>query len=65
MIKMFFIVLITTFIIVGLVFLISLLGAKYAFERKIDPDDLLIPITTSVADFGSLIVFSILVYLIL
>ena len=59
--KMLLIVLLTTIFIVVLVFSAALIGAKYAFKKKIDPDDLLIPITTSIADLGSLIIFSLLV----
>ncbi len=62
--KMLAIILMTTVFIVFIVFCIALIGGKYAFKRKIDPDDLLIPITTSIADFGSFILFSVLVYLI-
>ena len=61
-IKMLLIIFLTTLIILFFVFIVSLFGARYAFKRKIDPDDLLIPITTSIADLGSLIVFSLLVF---
>jgi mgtE-like transporter len=61
--KMLGITFITTLLIILLVFFIWLFVAVYAYNRKIDPDDLLIPITTSIADLGSLIVFSLLVYL--
>lgn len=64
-ISMFSIVLLTVITIVSLVFFVAVVGSRYAFKRKIDPDDLLIPITTSIADFGSLIVFSLLVFFIL
>jgi mgtE-like transporter len=62
--KMLAIILMTTIFIVFVVFCIALIGSRYAFKRNIDPDDLLIPITTSIADFGSFILFSALVYLI-
>lgn len=62
--KMLLVILITTLVIVFLVFWVALIGGRYAFRNKIDPDDLLIPITTSIADFGSFVVFSVLVYLI-
>ncbi|MBI2671908.1 magnesium transporter [Candidatus Woesearchaeota archaeon] len=60
--KMFGAVFLTTLVIVLIVFCVALYGARYAHQRNIDPDDLLIPITTSVADLGSLIVFSLLVF---
>ncbi len=59
--KMLVIVISTTIIIISIVFLISIFGSRYAIKRNIDPDDFLIPITTSIADLGSLIVFSLLV----
>lgn len=62
--KMLFVILTTTLFIVFLVFWVALIGGRYAFKKKIDPDDLLIPITTSIADLGSFILFSILIYLI-
>ena len=63
--KMLFIVLVTTSTIILIIFSVALVGGRYAFKRNIDPDDLLIPITTSIADLGSLIVFSLLVFFIL
>ncbi len=60
-----FIMLLTSMVIVSLVFFVAVIGSKYAFKREIDPDDLLIPVTTSIADLGSLIVFSLLVFFIL
>ena len=63
--KMLLIVLLTTIAILLIIFLVALIGGRYAFKRKIDPDDLLIPLTTSIADLGSLIIFSLLVFFIL
>ena len=65
LLKMFLIILITTFTIISIIFSVALVGSRYAFRRNIDPDDLLIPITTAIADLGSLITFSLLVYFIL
>lgn len=62
--KMLLVILITTMFIVFLVFWVALVGGRYAFKKKADPDDLLIPITTSIADLGSFLIFSLLVYLI-
>ncbi len=55
------ITLVTTITLVVFTFIISIFGSLYAYKKKADPDDVLIPITTSVADLGSLIVFSLLV----
>lgn len=60
--KMFGVVFLTTLAIILIVFCVALYGARYAHQRNIDPDDFLIPITTSIADLGSLIVFSLLVF---
>ena len=62
--KMIFVVLATTLFIVFLVFCVALIGGRYAYKKKIDPDDLLIPITTSVADLGSFILFALLIFLV-
>lgn len=62
--KMLGIILFTTLFIMFLVFCVALIGGKYAFKNKVDPDDLLIPITTSIADLGSFILLSVLVFLI-
>lgn len=57
------IALFATLALVGLVFAISIVGGLYIFSKREDPNNFLIPITTSVADLGSLIVFSALVTL--
>lgn len=51
----------TTLTLVLLVFFLAVGGSIYVYKRKLDPDDILIPITTSVADLGSVAVFSFLV----
>jgi len=52
-----------TVMLIGLMFFLSVVGGFYIFSKKEDPNNFLIPITTSVADLGSLIVFSTLVTL--
>lgn len=52
----------TTMFLVTLIALISIVAGKYFVKKKEDPDNLLIPITTSIADLGSMIVFSLLIY---
>lgn len=52
-----------TIILVGIIFFISVIGGLYIYSRKKDPNNFLIPITTSVADLGSMIIFSLLVTL--
>ncbi len=51
----------TTSILIGMTFLSAVLTGVYIFSRKEDPNNFLIPITTAVADLGSMIVFSLLV----
>lgn len=56
--------LITTFLMVGLVILIAALGVFYVSRQQEDPNNLVMPIMTSVADFGTILVFAITVKLI-
>jgi len=53
--------LVSTFIIVILIFFISVTGGIFIYKRKEDPNNFLIPIATSVADLGSMLIFVFLV----
>lgn len=55
------IALLATIMLVCIIFLVSVLGGFYIFSKKEDPNNFMIPITTSIADFGSLLIFSLLV----
>lgn len=55
----------TTIFLVSLIAIISVSAGKYFYKKKEDPDNLLIPITTSIADLGSMIIFSLLIFLFL
>ncbi|MEM7814831.1 MAG: magnesium transporter [Candidatus Aenigmatarchaeota archaeon] len=57
------IALFATIVLVGLVFFLSIIGGFYIFSKKEDPNNFLIPIATSVADLGSLAIFSLMVTL--
>ena len=46
-----------------ILFLISVLGGIYIYKKQEDPNNFLIPITTSIADFGNMIILTILVLL--
>lgn len=46
-----------------IIFAISVAGGLFIYSRHEDPNNFLIPITTSVADFGSLLLFSYMVLL--
>lgn len=50
-------------LLVGLICFISVVGGLYIYHKKEDPNNFLIPITTSIADFGSIAVFSFMVVL--
>lgn len=53
-------VIVTMFLIL-ILFFVAIFGGLYVYRRNQDPDNVLIPITTALADFGSLILFSLLV----
>lgn len=43
------------------IFFLAIIGGLWVYKRGSDPNNFLIPITTSVADFSSLILFSLMV----
>ncbi len=59
--KVIVITLLTCLSIVIFVFLLAIIGGLYVYKKKLDPDDVLIPITTSIADLASMFVFMMLV----
>ena len=59
--KIFLIAVIDVILLVLLLFLVSILAGLYLYRRKEDPNNFLIPITTSIADFGNMIILSVLV----
>lgn len=61
--KILLISILDTAIIVGILFLISVIAGFHYYRKKEDPNNFLIPITTSVADFGNMIILSLLVIL--
>jgi len=50
-------------LLVCVLFLVAVLAGIYFFNKGEDPNNFLIPITTSIADFGNMIVLSLLVML--
>lgn len=52
---------IDTIVLVSLLFLVAIFGGLYFFSKKEDPNNFLIPITTSVADFGNMVILALLV----
>lgn len=62
-IKVFLIVLLNMLIITIVIFMIAIYAGFYYFRKKEDPNNFLIPITTSIADFGNMIILTILILL--
>ncbi len=52
---------VATMLLVWIIILVSIIGGYWIYQKKEDPNNFLIPITTSVADLGSLILFSVMV----
>ncbi len=61
--KIFFITLVDVILIVSILFLTSILAGLYFYRKKEDPNNFLIPITTSIADFMNMFIISGLVIL--
>lgn len=61
--KVFLIGIIDTILLVGLLFITSIFFGWYIYNKNEDPDNFLIPITTSVADFGNMMLLVLLVML--
>ncbi len=61
--KIYFTVLIDVAVLVSIVFLISIMSGFYFYKKGEDPNNFLIPITTSVADFGNMMTLSLLIVL--
>jgi len=58
------IAIITSMILLGVVFVITVYTGLKIYEKKEDPNNFLIPITTAVADFFTILIFAGLVFLI-
>ncbi|HLD15902.1 MAG TPA: magnesium transporter [Candidatus Nanoarchaeia archaeon] len=61
--KIMFIALIDTIFLVALLFLISVLSGIHYFKKKEDPNNFLIPITTSFADLANMVILTGLILL--
>lgn len=57
LLKVVFTSLLMSFALVSIIILLAVFGSLMIYKRREDPDNFLIPITTSVADFGSLVLF--------
>jgi len=61
--KIFLIAIIDTLLLLVILFLIAISFGLYFYRKGEDPNNFLIPLSTSVADFGNMIILSILVIL--
>jgi mgtE-like transporter len=61
--KILSITLIDVLLLVTLLFFTSIFAGLYFYKKQEDPNNLLIPITTSIADFGNMIILACLVFL--
>jgi len=61
--KLLLIILVDVIVLVLLIFLISIFGGLHFFKNKEDPNNFLIPLTTSIADCGNMIILAVLVFL--
>ena len=62
-VKIIIIILVDIILLVGILFLISIIGGLYFYRKGEDPNNFLIPITTSVADLGNMMILLILLTL--
>jgi len=62
--KVLIVVMLSTIILISIVAVMTVIAGNYSIKKKEDPDNILVPLTTSIADLGSMIIFSLLVYLI-
>ncbi len=51
-------------LLVGILFFTAITAGLYFYKKKEDPNNFLIPITTSVADFGNMIMLTLLIILV-
>lgn len=59
--KIIIISLVTSLTLITGIFLLSVYAGFYIYSKKEDPNNYLIPLTTAVADLGSMLVFSLLI----
>ncbi len=59
--RIFAIVLVDVVVLITILFALTIAAGLYFYRKKEDPNNFLIPITTSVADFGNMLLLSVLV----
>jgi len=61
--RVFLIVVVDMFILTNVLFFVAIFAGIYIYKKKEDPNNFLIPITTSVADFANMLVLALLIIL--
>lgn len=61
--KIFAIAILDVVILVSLLFLVAVVAGLHFYRKNEDPDNFLIPITTSIADFGNMLILAALVFM--
>lgn len=61
--KIFLIVILDVLLLTSILFFVSVSAGLYFYKKNEDPNNFLIPITTSIADFGNMLILSILILL--
>ncbi len=61
--KIMFIAVLDVALLVSILFLVAIVAGLYFYNKQEDPNNFLIPITTSIADFGNMILLAVLVLL--
>jgi cation transporter-like permease len=59
--KVLVVAMLATFTLIAIILTISVAGSYYIFKKNEDPNNMMIPITTAVADLGTMMVFTMLV----
>lgn len=62
-VKVFFISIVDVLMLVSITFLLAVISGLYVYKKKEDPNNFLIPISTSVADFANMILLALLIVL--
>ena len=64
MVKILEVSMITTLAMIGIIMPLSVFGACYVYKLKEDPNNIVMPIMTSIADLGTILIFALVVNLI-
>ncbi|MBS3154875.1 magnesium transporter [Candidatus Woesearchaeota archaeon] len=59
--KVFLITILDVILLIIILFFVSIFAGIYYYKKKEDPNNFLIPITTSIADFGNMVILAVLI----